>query len=482
MRRSVLVFAFLAVVVAIPALAKDRRKPSEQYADKEKAFLRAVAAKYVELAAQGRKLKLFQFAREAYEEALKYEENNRDARKWLGYVRKSSGWVIDPAEAKKMPEQNQKPQNMHQSDFDKLVKKYRESEKKVGLYVGRKYSGLGKWCDKEGLSDQAKKAWEKAIRFDPDNEVARTGLGFKLVDGKWRTEKQIRAIKEAKEGRLVNDSPSRYEGPLGIKLNKMESAHFRIETVYAPDDLREYVKNCEQAYAYFLRDVGEEELKAVWSSKAFFLVLDNQEQWHRYVDLFTGGSDRQKNFTKQCKGSSADPSLHSAQYMGADGDHAGVIDGLVHRTSHFLVHHYWNITNQAWLKEGFAYYYTLKMLESTRWHCLALGDYNNPGGGMKDWGESQNWKELLKEQVLGHGDPDVRMFHAQPISDLQFQASVKSWSMITWLFDKHREPFMKWLTAVGREGRKQEEALHEIFGWSFEELDKEWRDYVRENY
>ncbi len=479
LRSTLAVLALL--VVTLPGLAREPKKPSEMYAEKEVAFLRAIAAKYVESAGTLKKEKLNQYARMLYEEALLYQENDRKARKALGYVRKGREWFLDPVEAKKLPNSNSRPQGISEQLFkEQAQKRFEEVRDKAGVFAAKRYASLGKWCAKEGLHDQAKKAWEKSVVRDPENAVARKGLGYEKVDGEWLTEKQQRAREEAKEGKLVNDSPSRYETGLGIKLNKMESAHFRIETVYPVEVLKAFVKNCETTYAYFLRDVGEAEIKEVWGRRAFFLVLEGNEQWNRYVDNFSGGSERQKEFTKQCGGSNSDANITGAMHR-EEGNTESAIDGLVHTTTHFLVHHYWNI-QQAWLKEGFAYYYTVKVLESTHTHCVALGNYNSPGGGLKDWGQSENWKDLVKKEVLEAGDPDLRMIYGIKIKDLQYNQSVKAWSVISWLFDKHREKFLQWLEAVGHGGKEQEEAFKEIFGWSFEEVDLEWRAYVRENY
>jgi hypothetical protein len=254
-----------------------------------------------------------------------------------------------------------------------------------------------------------------------------------------------------------------------------------VETVYSIDVLKDYVKTLETCYAYFLRDVGEPETKDIWGKKAEFLVLGTKEQWYHWVDLFGNGSASQKAFMKKTQGSQSAPGLFGVQYEGDGGSHETTLDGLVHKCTHMLVFHYWHI-DQAWLSEGFAYYYTVKVLNSTRTHCVALGSYDNPKGGEKNWGESENWKELVKKDVVAHADPDLRMFFGLPISELQYNASVKAWSMISWLFDKDRDKFMKWLNAVGTQGKGQEEAMKEIFGWSFEEMDKEWRAFVIETY
>ena len=484
MRTNIIILALIGSLAAGAALARDDRKPSELYAEKEESFLRAISAEYVKAADSLRKEGLSQYARMLYGEAIEYFPNDKDARKALGFVRKGREWVLDPDEAKKLPESNSRPQGISEDLFKQLSKeKYDKLKEKADLYAGRKYAGLGKWCEKEGLADQAKKAYEKAVLLDSGNETARTGLGYEKVGDEWLTPKQIQARREAKEGKLVEDT-SRFEGPLGIKLNKMESAHFRIETVFSVEALKDYVKNCETVYAYFLRDVGESEIKDVWEGrKAFALVLGSREQWHRYVDLFGGGDARQKEFTKQCSGSRGDPNLFGVQWEGEEGSHASTVDGLVHKTTHMLVYHYWKLTDQAWLHEGFAYYYTVKVLESTHQHCVALGDYNSPSGGMKDWGQSQNWKELVKKDVVTVADPDLRMFYGLQTKDLKYNSSVKAWSMISWLFDKHREKFIEWLKAVGHNGVDEEQAFKDVFGWdSFEAVDNAWREFVRENY
>jgi len=471
----------LLPLLVFPAVAKDK-KPSEMYAEKEARFLRAIAAKYVDLAGHAKKLKLFEFARMEYAKALTFEPNNRDARKALGYVRKGRAWELDPVNAKRLPEKNSKTQGAPQSVYDNMVKDFEGQKEKTKVFVGKKYAGLGKWCEKEGLRYQAMKAFENAIKYDPDNVAGRKGLGFEKVDGKWYTQKQIRAMKEAKEGKLLTDSPSRIGEALGLKMNVMESAHFRIETVFPVKTLKAYIKACETAYALFVQDVGDVEGSDLFGGrKANQIVLGTKAQWHQYVDTLGGGSAADKAFTKKLKGSHSTQSLFSIAYEGEEGSLETTIDHLVHNASHFVVWAKWGITH-PWLSEGFAFYYTQKTLNSTRTHCTSRGDYNRKFSGEKEWGKSENWKALVKEEVVKTADPDIRMFYGLRWGQLQYNASVKSWSLITYLFDKHRDKFMEWCEAVGNGNREQEESMKEILGWSFEELDNAWREYVRENY
>ena len=49
---------------------------------------------------------------------------------------------------------------------------------------------LGRWASKQGLSAQAREAYETVLSIEPDNEEARIALGYVLLDGRWMTEEQ----------------------------------------------------------------------------------------------------------------------------------------------------------------------------------------------------------------------------------------------------------------------------------------------------
>jgi hypothetical protein len=53
-----------------------------------------------------------------------------------------------------------------------------------------------RWLDRQsGFSRDARAAWEKVVKIDPDNEAARTKLGYQKVGGQWLTEDEIMAAK-----------------------------------------------------------------------------------------------------------------------------------------------------------------------------------------------------------------------------------------------------------------------------------------------
>ncbi len=475
-RLGLLFLALLPVLVMGPSAstARETKKPSEQYAEKERRFVAAIAARYVGVAKWDVKNKLYQFAIMDFKTVIKIDTNNREARKYLGFVRRRGAWVEAPGEGPTI-EQNQKPQGWTDTDMKKLYKERDELLAKVREYAANKYADLGLFCRKIGLDLQAKKAFEISLKNDLNCAKARKALGHVQIDGEWLTPKQAQARQEAKEGRIINDG-SHWESALGLQLNKIQSGHFRIESMFTHDELKRYVKECETCYAYFLRDMGEPATLEVWPGrKARLLVLATEAQWHAFVDKFGGA---RKEFTKSVKGTINSPGVTGAQYQG-DGNVELTVDGLVHKTGHFLVTHQLRLT-QTWLQEGFAYYYTVKVLNSTRTHCVAWDPYSNARND-QDWGDSNNWKDLIKEQVRNGDDFNLRQIIGLKLTGMKQPQAVKAWALITWFFDHQKEPFMKWMGLV-RDGMGQEEAFQECFGKKPEDLDKEWREYVLENY
>ncbi len=58
---------------------------------------------------------------------------------------------------------------------------YKEKAKELA----KEHVKLGLWCNEKGLGKEARKHFEMALKFDPDNEDARKALGYVKKDDKW---------------------------------------------------------------------------------------------------------------------------------------------------------------------------------------------------------------------------------------------------------------------------------------------------------
>ncbi len=101
---------------------------------------------------------------------------------------------------------------------------------------------------------------------------------------------------------------------------------------------------------------------------------------------------------------------------------------------------------------------------------------------MKDWQDPHDWKPLVKEIVQKKDDMPLRTLLNQPVTKLEFHATIKSWSIITWLMDKDRDRFIEYLDQMKTNSRNQEAILQGLYKKGIEEIDEDWKAYVLRNY
>lgn len=488
--RSLLVCA-AALLPCAPLLAQDAPAPGDLakdagyqfYETAAKRILKAAGAKVWEAADAAGKLGLHQFRFEQAQRALEFDPDLKDAREFLCFRKKQEKWVLDEEAAGKIPKQNTRNEKVSAEAFEKTMEKWREeSLRPADAYVAAKYADLGDECVAKGFPDQAKKGWEAALRLDRDNAKARKGLGYRKLGKIWLTEKQDQARKDAAKGTESKDA-SQWDDFFGAKMNKVLTTHFRFESPYPVAELMEYAAAAETAYAYYLADFGSEPAEDVFGgNQATFVVMQTDDQWNRFVDAY-GGTD--KEFTRKLGGTGDGNFLHGIR-TNQGSNVAGRKDHVVHNTVHLLNKHVWMIRgSHAWVDEGLAYYYTLKVLESTSTHCVALkkGSYEKPGdeGGMKSWEDAANWKTKVKDLVRSKNDVPLRTLIYQPITQLEFAATVKAWCMCTWFMDTNRDKWIETLQSM-KSGMNSEDVLQSVWEKGLEELDATWQKWALKTY
>ncbi len=434
------------------------------------------------VADEARKANFFQFAKEEAAFALRYDPNQKDAREYLGYVKKGKkGWVLDPDLAAKVKPQNMKNAKESQKSFDKKVAKWKEKRAKVRAYIAKKYVQLGKQCGKAGHAEQATKAYERALLLDPQCDGARIGLGYKKVGQLWLTQKKIEAINRATVGQWIKEE-SRLEKALGVPLHKMQSPHFRVEDDAAREALPDAIKGLEVLYVYYLTDFSmDPTLDLLEGRKLEFCVVSKKPTWERWVDEISGFHD--KPWLKDSSKYLNYTDFASGTLRVETAEHVDTRDPLLHNAAHLLNHLVWRTKNHAWLDEGLVYYFTVKVQETTRTHCTAkdtsgYGNQQKEVGGDKVWEASEDWKHHLKNLVRAKDDVDLRTMLNRKLAELELPHTIKAWSIVHWLMEKEHTRFVEFLRALKDTEERPAKALERIFGKGIEQLDKEWREYA----
>jgi tetratricopeptide (TPR) repeat protein len=502
-RLAVLLAAFLLAAASLASAAP--ADPAYDFYEKQaKVLLKTAGQKVWDAADEARKQGFFAFAIREAERAIEFDPDQADARDFLKYAKKEGKWVRDEEAWKKAPQDNVRPSNKtgqqeSEESMQKRIAKWEEETlKRANKFVAARYAELGDVCAAKGYADQAQKGYESALRLDKENEKARKGLGFTKFGKVWLTKKQDEARKAAAKSEVVKEAESsRWEDVLGVKMNKVESAHVRMESPFDVAELHEHCQAAETCYAYYLSDFGLDPTADVFDGKkAIFVLMSDETQWNKWVDEFA----QDKEFVRQLSGSSVGelvdgirggkPPKKIDEHMvetSATSTPLGRRDQIVHKLTHELNQAVWKIGRYAWIDEGLAFYYTQKVIESTATHCVALkkGDYangNKDEGGIKDWGDADGWKPLIKEFVSKNNDAPLREIMNQPIATMPYPASVKAWSVCTYLMDGDRPKFQTFLAELKNGAKDQVLLFQNTFDMGVEPLEAKWKEYVIRTY
>lgn len=485
-RRTAFSLGFALALLSLgapPARADDGPAALQYFEQRESAALKDCGAKIWDAAENARRQGILQMACETAERILvEFDPEHRGARELLGWSKKGKTWVHDPEKAS--PRTNTKHEKESDAAFQARVRKWRETLKKSEAFAAAKYAQIGTECAAKGWPEQAKKGFERALSYDPTNAEARRGLGYEKFGEIWVTKAKAAALNKAAEGRPV-DGASRLDKATGTTLHKVATPHFRIEDDAAPAALVEAARALETLYAYYLADVGRDPTEDVFGGKAAEMcVVSTKPRWDAWVDQISNAKD--KAWTKDSNTSRDLTNLVSGTFRVETAEHIDTRDPLLHHAAHFLNHVVWKCEWNAWVSEGLAYYYTVKVQETTRTHCVAKqgGGYaEGPAiGGNKDWTISEMWKPYLKQMVAKKDDKELRAIMGTPLATLDLPQSVKAWGVITFLMDHEREKFLAFLAGVrDRKDTKKvtpEMVFEQALGRSIEQVDKEWRAYA----
>jgi tetratricopeptide (TPR) repeat protein len=486
-RQFLLFFCAAAALVAAPVPVHAEVDVGFEFYEKQaKEILKAAGVKIWGAADDARKNGLFQWAAEQAERSLEFDPNLEEARKYLGFVKKDGKWVDDPEVSSKVPKQNVQPQNRGADSQAQLEKKWKEgSLQAADKFCAKLYADLGDACAAKGYAKQAEKGYESSMRLDKDNERARKGLGYTKFGKVWLTKKQDEARKAASKAEVVTEADKdTWEELLGEKLNKVQSQHYRFESPYDVAELQLYAQTIETAYAYYLADFGKDPGEDVFEGKRMlFLVLKTDAEWNKVVDRFVTGD---KEWVRTMGGTSLDQFTEVCRSnQGSTVDTRK--DFCVHTGIHTMNHRIWKLSEHAWLDEGLAYYYSIKVMETCLTHCVAKknGDYANGHkdiGGDKEWGSADGWKPMMKTLVQKKDDTALRTISMQPIAKLDFLDTVKAWSIASWLMDQDRDKFTSILDQMLDPAVKQENVIQGTYGMGYEAIDDEWHKYVLKCY
>ncbi|MFG0319656.1 MAG: hypothetical protein ACF8XB_20455, partial [Planctomycetota bacterium JB042] len=390
---------------------------------------------------------------------------------------------------------------------------------------------LADWCTENRLSREARKVLREVIKVEPDNETARRGLGYQLVDGEWKTRSEIAAAerkakaasrrsggaaasKSGGSGRSPSstrtaadnigdissvvqglvaviaeneDSDLETKGVLedffGQDFNVASSTHFSLRCQMPMPDIHSHLTMAERLFVSCNKLFGREPAQAIWN-QPFMMFHVKQEGTFidliDWVDKNIQGLDAEtKKFFKDNPGGMQ---LGSVPLAARKESELPFERGM----AHWIGDTYMRWAAGAcppWLQEGFGAYVAIMEFGANELTCSTNTKYANRVE-VADKTSDGAYKLIcfdIIDGALEEPHPFVDTCK-KSLNQLDYADLAKSWSVIDFLMAEHPEEFVKFVRAHRTFGGDSEQALRQTFDWTCEELDDNWAAYVKGNY
>jgi len=311
--------------------------------------------------------------------------------------------------------------------------------------------------------------------------------GLVKHDGEWIPKSEL-------ERRKILDF---YRDMLRADVEVALTDHVAAIGTYSPSQLGSLAQAAEQTLEQFCavfgiedggrlfrgseEDAGRKRLHVVYSKRAFEYARAVDGMKKRYPKDIP---DSRANLMRRQKGFYfVYPACYVIGYQ-LPNTFEQVRASVIHKTSHVLLlrYRYRSDFFPWWLIEGLGSWQEILAIGQCDTYCITDKGYAaNEGPAESKWGGMARWRDIVKQQVIGLHDRSWHSLAKSGLNDLSFRDLAKSWSICEWLINHDRETFVKMVDKM-KSGVPFKDAVSQAFGKPVEQVEKEWRDYVRDNY
>jgi hypothetical protein len=218
------------------------------------------------------------------------------------------------------------------------------------------------------------------------------------------------------------------------------------------------------------------------------IVLKDKAQHQSYVNTMYKGADPARlKLALDARGTGGFPRNEIYQETAPD---ALIQDWAIHHTTEALLR-FWCGERYCWVLEGMALHFTRLMKDTCLIHCVDLAG-TSPQNKGKNYSDPADWPVICRVWVRENKDPDMTAIMKRTnFGEFDGADAVKSWSLVEFLLAQHKDKFIEFLAtlrdlsqkdAKGIEGGIVETALKKVWGWTINDLDYRWKQYVKVAY
>jgi tetratricopeptide (TPR) repeat protein len=423
-----------------------------------------LAEDHVKLADYLDSTKMYRMARAEYERALGLDPENEKAKKKLEKI---------PAEDQRKEKDAERIRGEHAARLDKI------KDRAVKLYMD-----LGRQAKKANEVDLATRCFKQVIAYDPTSKAAREEMGYVFENERWVSpaEKALKA--EFRDGVAkqpagdASDGGSEFEKKTGLKTSKRASKLFFVESCHlSQDQLAKAAQVGGQAFEMYHRLFRLEQ--PILQKPIHLILLKTRAEHTEYCKNFDPGTPNERAVVLKQEGTMYDePPM--AECIQLDRGERFSYDYTIHATTHILNSLHVG-EDRAWFREGLGYYFTWMIRGTALCFCINLEGTSQEGG--KAYAEPGNWASIIRGLVAAGKDPDMRRVLVAELNSMDTPMLIKSFSLIDFLVSEHRDKLPE-LAKILREDQKEKGpgAFEKVFGWTPDQLNTQWKDFVRRNY
>jgi hypothetical protein len=323
---------------------------------------------------------------------------------------------------------------------------------------------LAQWAEKSNLAMEAKKAYRAVIEADPDNEVARTKLGFVKVNGDWVTKEKAAELEKAKGGDPKKKGLKPPSGPssgfekevqrnsegdaaeskllakiLGDAPTVVSSAHFSIRGAVSRELAKDALQACEQALAELnqIFEIADDTPIFGLNKLTFYFAKDEAgvKELVPYIE------DRHGKLDPYLK----DDIKKNGTGLAASGSNMVALTRAEVDTRSYVLHQLGQVyidclTNgvDPWLHEGFAVYTAVRWAGKNTTYCYNVSSYAGNVGQAKK-GEDQSFLLICKEIAQDKSDSPMEVLQKKKLNQLDDKDIAKSFSLVKMMIEREPE-------------------------------------------
>ncbi|NUN52541.1 MAG: hypothetical protein HUU06_07125, partial [Planctomycetaceae bacterium] len=418
---------------------------------------------------------------------LEFDPSNQRARRELGYEKKGEEWVLSESKKRKVDD-------LEDESSKKLVE-FQEKLDKANLAVAGILAELGDLADRAGEKEKAQAHWKRAILLDDQNPVANRGMGHKLVNGKWLSQRAINhdefwkvykaSLEKAQKMAVTpvsTDATTGIAEDAGIPVKRYATKNFRIESTLPDGDIRDTLVWLERARSFFIDLYGMEERHLDYEGNPLVYVIGTtDEQKNKFIDACKELDPAKKAFNKKFGGVEVNGKLKLAGYPNGETAQRECL----HSGTHSFVRDTFG-QHAAWLWEALANSVSAALKGADLKVCFS-GEGSTGGIHLENIG-LETAPQVLRDLVVAKKDTPIGEFVKLPSDGLTAQQIAKSWSIVMFLLETDRVQARDYFAAAGQgqagANSKEDRVLAQYFEAfpKWEALDAAWREWALDVY